>query len=114
MYDAAPIRADRAAGLTITDIARARGMSRTTVYAVLSPDRAETYHRPGPLDEWDEPIREVLRRWPFMAATDVQHRLKYSGPHRAFSERVRRARQEVLRDRRPSGVPGRRARADLA
>ena len=114
MYDAAPIRADRAAGLTVTEIARARGISRTTVYAALAPGRAEAYHRAGPLDEWDAPIREVLRRWPFMAATDVQHRLRYPGPHRAFSERVRRARREVLRDRRSSGVPRRRAGADLA
>lgn len=96
VHDRAPIRADFAAGMRVSDIARSRGVSRTTVYAALDESRPARYERRGPLDEWDAPIRETLYRYPRMTAVDVRRRLRYRGPLRQFSEHVRRVRREVL------------------
>jgi transposase len=112
-------RLRRAEKLSISEIARVRGISRNTVKAALRSDAAPRYERKpaGSIVDAVEPrIRELLRAYPTMPATVIAERIGWARSIRVLSARVAELRPAYLPPdpaSRTSYEPGEIAQCDL-
>jgi transposase len=92
-------RLHRAEGLPIKTIAKTLGIARNTVRAAIASDGPPKYQRRpsgSAVDEFEDAIREQLRRVPTMPATVIAERVGWTRGITVFKERVRELRPAYL------------------
>jgi len=84
-------RLRRSEGVSISEIARVLGISRTTVKSALASAGPPQYQRTAAgsvVDEVEPRIRELLKAFPTLPATVIAERIGWSNSIRTLSARV--------------------------
>lgn len=114
MLDRARVRALRAEGAGVREIARMLDVSRGAVRRALDPDAPLTYRRgEAALDEVEPAVRAVLTEYPLMPTSRVAEHVGWAGSTRHLARLVRDLRAELL-PTSASIAGGARARAGRA
>lgn len=103
LHDRRRIRELFALGMGPTEISRAVGCARATVYRAIAPDAALDYCRRSALGEQVERVEEILAVYPLMPAPAIASVVGWTGSLRRLQQVVHPRRRVALQRARDMG-----------
>lgn len=96
MHDRPSIRARRAAGESVSGVARDLGASRDAVRRATAPGARDRYWRPSPTEAAEPAVRDLLADYPHMAVTDIALLIDWHHSRQSLGVLIARLRPEYI------------------